>query len=54
LGDSEGIDIEADRQILDRYRRDGAEIDFLPQPQIDDLRDRLADARGWDIIFFSV
>ena len=53
LGDSEGIDIEADRQILDRHRREGAAIDFLPQPTIDELRTQLADDRGWDIIFFS-
>jgi WD40 repeat protein len=53
LGNNDGIDIEADRQILERYRRSGAFIEFLAQPTIAELSQQLLDTRGWDIISFS-
>jgi WD40 repeat protein len=53
LGNSDGIDIEADRQILKGYCQSGAYIKFLAQPTIAELSDQLLDARGWDIISFS-
>ncbi len=53
LGNSDGIDIEADRQILAGYRQEGAYLEFLAQPTIDRLRQQLLDERGWDILFFS-
>jgi WD40 repeat protein len=53
LGNSDGINIEADRQILEGYRQAGAHLEFLAQPTIDRLRQQLLDERGWDIISFS-
>jgi WD40 repeat protein len=53
LGDTEGIDIEKDRQILEGYRQKGAHVEFLVQPGISELRRQLSDPRGWDIISFS-
>lgn len=52
LGNSDGIDIEADRHLLENYCQ-GADVKILPQPSIDELRRQLSDERGWDIIFFS-
>jgi CHAT domain len=53
LGNSDGINIEIDRQILEKYDQDGTWIEFLPQPSIQSLRCQLSDKRGWDLIFFS-
>jgi WD40 repeat protein len=52
LGNSEGIDIEADRQLLAEYCR-GADLTILSEPTRSQLSDRLLDKRGWDILFFS-
>ncbi|MGL5064258.1 MAG: CHAT domain-containing protein [Microcoleus sp.] len=50
LGDSKGIDIEADRRYLESLPR--AEITFLPEPQRKDINDRLWE-QDWDILFFA-
>lgn len=53
LGDNTGINIEVDRQILAAYNSQGADVVFLPQPTIEELRSQLGDERGWDILSFS-
>jgi uncharacterized protein YjbI with pentapeptide repeats len=53
LGDKTGIDIEADRRAIASYCQGDAELVFLTQPTRAELTTTLADALGWDIIFFS-
>lgn len=50
LGNSEGIDVQADRALLERLPN--AEIKFLVEPQIKELTDQLWE-QGWDILFFA-
>ncbi|MGL5063797.1 MAG: CHAT domain-containing protein [Microcoleus sp.] len=50
LGNSKGIDINADRQYLESLPR--AEITFLPEPKRKDINDRLWE-QNWDILFFA-
>ena len=51
LGDSTGIEIQKDQQLLTNIP--GAEIVFLVEPKRKELDDRLWDKRGWDILFFA-
>lgn len=50
LGNSQGIDINADRQYLESLPR--AEITFLAEPQRQDINDNLWE-QNWDILFFA-
>lgn len=50
LGNSEGIDIQADRRLLEQLP--GAEVTFLVEPKRQELTDTLW-AQGWDILCFS-
>ena len=50
LGNSQGIDIERDRQLLQQLPQ--AEIEFLIEPKASDL-DRQLWQPGWDILFFA-
>lgn len=52
LGDSEGIDVNTDEQLLKQLLPD-AEIVLLPEPQPKKLHDCLWDEQGWDILFFA-
>ena len=52
LGNRTGIDIEADRQMLENLS-DEAETVFLVEPQRRQLDRWLWDAQGWDILFFA-
>ncbi|ACB51408.1 hypothetical protein cce_2058 [Crocosphaera subtropica ATCC 51142] len=51
LGNSQGIDVEKDRTILQQLP-DG-EVIFLVEPQRQDLDRWLWDEQGWDILFFA-
>ncbi|MGB7711381.1 MAG: pentapeptide repeat-containing protein [Microcoleus sp.] len=51
LGDSTGINLDADRQILEDLQ--GAEIKFLEKPNLRKLEEHLTDKIGWDILCFS-
>ena len=51
LGDSTGIDIQQDQQLLRNIP--GAEITFLVEPKRQKLDDTLWDKKGWDILFFA-
>ncbi len=50
LGNSEGIDVEKDRQLLENLP--DAETTFLVEPQRQKLNDLLGD-QPWDILFFA-
>jgi len=51
LGNSENIDIQEDRLILENLP--GAKTTFLVEPQRQELDLMLWDERGWDILFFA-
>ncbi len=50
LGDSQGIDTEADRKLLAQLP--DSEVRFLVEPNLPDISDRLW-LEHWDILFFS-
>jgi CHAT domain/AAA ATPase domain len=50
LGNSEGIDIERDKGLLERLP--GAEITFIVEPKRQELTEQLWE-KGWDILFFA-
>lgn len=50
LGNSQGIDIKKDRQILENLPN--AKVEFLVEPQRQDINDRLWE-QTWDILFFA-
>ncbi|BAZ37689.1 rfrA pentapeptide repeat-containing protein [Calothrix sp. NIES-4101] len=51
LGNSTGIDVEADRQVLEKLPE--CETVFLVEPTIQELHQQLWDEQGWDIFCFS-
>lgn len=51
LGNSQGIDVQKDREILEQLP--GAETIFLVEPQRRELDRWLWDKKGWDILFFA-
>ncbi|RUT04264.1 hypothetical protein DSM106972_044920 [Dulcicalothrix desertica PCC 7102] len=52
LGDSTDINVEADRQLLQEYCKNG-EIVLLKEPSREILINHLRDNAGWDMLFFS-
>lgn len=50
LGNSRGIDVNGDRQILEKLPN--SDVTFLVEPQRQELNDRLWE-RAWDILFFA-
>lgn len=51
LGDSAGIDIEADKRLLENLK--DAQTVFLVEPMRRELNEQLWDRQGWDILFFA-
>jgi CHASE2 domain-containing sensor protein len=51
LGDSAGIDIEADKRLLENLK--DAQTVFLVEPMRRELNEQLWDSQGWDILFFA-
>jgi WD40 repeat protein/ABC-type dipeptide/oligopeptide/nickel transport system ATPase component len=51
LGNSSGIDLEAERDALKSF--EDAEVEFLVNPSRQDFNIRLWDNTGWDILFFA-
>jgi CHAT domain len=51
LGHSEGINIEADRDLIKQIKN--AEITFLVEPKSAEFHQQLWDKEGWDILFFA-
>lgn len=52
LGDSTGIDVDADKKLLSNLSSD-AETVFLVEPKRLELDEQLWDKQGWDILFFA-
>ncbi|MBW4594113.1 MAG: CHAT domain-containing protein [Brasilonema angustatum HA4187-MV1] len=52
LGDSTGIDIDADKKLLSSLSND-VETVFLVEPKRPEIDEQLWDKRGWDILFFA-
>ncbi len=52
LGNSEGINVAEDEQLLKEYCQD-AELVVLNEPSVLELNEHLWDEKGWDILFFS-
>jgi len=50
LGNSEGIDLQKDRQALEKLT--GTETTFLSEPTRPEISDELWE-QNWDILFFS-
>ena len=54
LGNSEGIDVKKDRQYLEQLPGvNSSSLQFLVEPERDEVFERLEDERGWDILFFA-
>ena len=51
LGHSQGIDTQTDQALLNHLPN--AEVQFLVEPNRQQLNDALWDPRGWDILFFA-
>nr|WP_242022579.1 CHASE2 domain-containing protein [Trichocoleus sp. FACHB-90] len=51
LGNSEGIDLQKDRAILEQLPK--ADAVFLVEPQKQELDSSLWDKQGWDILYFA-
>ncbi|MGB3787573.1 MAG: CHASE2 domain-containing protein [Phormidesmis sp.] len=51
IGQSQGIDLKTDRDLLDRLPN--AEVHFVIEPDLQTLSDRLWEPAGWDILFFA-
>ena len=51
FGNSENLDLTADRQAIDKL--ENTEVDFLLQPTATKLIQNLRDDEGWDIFFFA-
>ena len=51
LGDAEGIDVEADRRLLENLPH--ADTTFLVRPTRQELNEQLWSMQGWDIFFFA-
>lgn len=53
LGNSDGIDIQFDRQIFELLDPDETDCQFLEQPTKKQLIEWLSDEQGWHIFFFA-
>jgi WD40 repeat protein/energy-coupling factor transporter ATP-binding protein EcfA2 len=53
LGDSSNINVDADRQYLQNFCGENAELVLLNQPSREKLNRCLQDEIGWDMLFFS-
>ncbi|MDJ0695488.1 pentapeptide repeat-containing protein [Mastigocoleus sp. MO_188.B34] len=51
MGNSEGIDVEEDRRVLENLPN--AETEFLVEPKREELNQHLWNEEGWDILCFS-
>lgn len=52
LGDSTGIDHKEDRKVLEELRAKCAEPQFLVEPELSEVHNKL-DREQWDILFFA-
>lgn len=53
LGNSAGIDVEADQQLLKSLDRSQVDVVFLSEPDRKQFHDTLWNRQGWDVFYFS-
>ncbi|MGK7956790.1 MAG: pentapeptide repeat-containing protein [Crocosphaera sp.] len=53
LGDSTGINVKADQEVLERYWTNPDNITIVSEPSREELYSLLSDPKGWDILCFS-
>ena len=53
LGSNEGINLEADQELIRELEAAGAEVTFCVQPTPQELIEKLRQPPGWDIFFFA-
>ncbi len=53
LGNSKGINVKKDAEIIKKSLGDSCELEFLEEPTPDEFNDRLFDEQGWQIFFFA-
>ncbi|WP_049898406.1 CHAT domain-containing protein [Microcystis aeruginosa] len=53
LGSNENITLDEDSKLLNRVREHGATLLPLEQPTLDELKNVLAEPKGWNIIFYA-
>ncbi len=53
LGNSAGIDLQKDRELIQELRTHNGVPTFLLEPSRRELDERLWDEKGWDILFFA-
>ncbi|MEG3876134.1 CHAT domain-containing protein [Microcoleus sp. herbarium7] len=53
LGNTKGINVKKDAEIIRKSLGDSCELKFLEQPTPDEFNDRLFDEQGWQILFFA-
>ena len=53
LGDSDNINIDRDSDLLNEVRKYGGYPDFLEQPTLEELKTKLTEKKGWNILFYS-
>lgn len=51
LGNSQGLDLQTDQALLNHLPQ--ADVEFLVEPNRQQLNEFLWDSRGWDILFFA-
>ena len=53
LGNSKGINVKKDEKELRRQFGDRCYIEFLDEPEPEELNNKLSDQKGWQILFFA-
>jgi len=53
LGNSKGINVKKDAEIIKKSLGDSCELEFLEEPTPEAFNDRLFDEQGWQILFFA-
>ena len=53
LGNSKGINVKKDAEIIKKSLGDSCELEFLEEPTPEAFNDRLFDEQGWQIFFFA-
>ena len=53
LGNSKGINVKKDAEVIRKSLGDSCELEFLEQPTPEEFNDRLFDESGWQIFFFA-
>lgn len=52
-GNSKGINVEKDTEEITRYLGSRCELQFLKEPTIQELHDKLFDEKGWQVFFYA-